>query len=324
MLMGRFARFLRYSPIAACAVCLGWSPTLLNAAADSLSVEINNPPTQLTVSLNKRPMLVYAFGQEQHKPFIKELYTLSGQNVLANAPSDHLHHHGIMYAVEVNGVDFWHESNNTGIQHPAQLISQYAGKGAGGLPEAGFTQLIYWVEPADRHTSSRATALLVEHRRITFTADESNREILVRWDSSFEVGDKANRVRLSGDVYNGLGLRFPRAFDAVAVHRNSEKEPDLSGSRTDVSQARWSSIAFDLPGQPLTLAVFGDPGNAQGHAQFFTMLTPFAYITATQGVDKQPLEYSAGATFHLSYLIAVYEGFKAPGFLDQRAQWQKP
>ncbi|MGD0092245.1 MAG: hypothetical protein ABSE73_20205 [Planctomycetota bacterium] len=54
------------------------------------------------------------------------------------------------------------------------------------------------------------------------------------------------------------------------------------------------------------------------------MLDPFAYLSATQGVDKKPLEYSAGDKFNLSYLLTVHSENKPPEFVRQRYErWAK-
>jgi hypothetical protein len=79
-----------------------------------------------------------------------------------------------------------------------------------------------------------------------------------------------------------------------------------------------------MDGHDVMLAMFGRPDNARGDACFFTMLDPFAYLSATQGLDKKPLEYAAGDKFSLSYLLTVYAENKSPDFLRQRYErWEK-
>ena len=79
-----------------------------------------------------------------------------------------------------------------------------------------------------------------------------------------------------------------------------------------------------MNGHEVMLVMFGRPDNARGDAAFFTMLDPFAYLSATQGLDKQPLEYAAGDKFSLSYLLTVYSENKSPEFIRHRyEQWEK-
>ena len=54
------------------------------------------------------------------------------------------------------------------------------------------------------------------------------------------------------------------------------------------------------------------------------MRTPFAYLAATQALDKEPLVYQAGQTFELNYLVLLYSGEKPATALNERAQlWEE-
>ena len=90
-----------------------------SAAATNPPVTINAKPDrgELEVKYKGGKLLVYAFATNQFKPYVRELYTLRGENVLRDAPPDHLHHHGLMYAVCVNGINFWEERGMPGFQN---------------------------------------------------------------------------------------------------------------------------------------------------------------------------------------------------------------
>ena len=45
-----------------------------------------------------------------------QLYTPAGVAVLRDAPADHLHHHGLMFALGIEGVSFWEERPASGRQ----------------------------------------------------------------------------------------------------------------------------------------------------------------------------------------------------------------
>ena len=69
-------------------------------------LQAQQPPLQVTVDANsiwiqagKSPVLQYRYGDVPFKPYIKELYTPGGLNILLDAPPDHLHHHGLMFAL---------------------------------------------------------------------------------------------------------------------------------------------------------------------------------------------------------------------------------
>ena len=108
------------------------------------------------------------------------------------------------------------------------------------------------------------------------------------------------------------------------MFQNSANQPYTGPNTQNVTPARWTSVSGVMDGREVLLAMFGRPDNSRGDACFFTMLDPFAYLSATQGLDKKPLEYSAGDKFSLSYLLTVYSEHKSTEFLRQRcALWEK-
>ena len=263
---------------------------------------------------------MYAFASNQFKPYVRELYGVNGLNILRDAPADHLHHHGLMYAIRVNGVNFWEEVGQPGHEVAVGLFSHHSRRNRRGLPEASFSHMIHWVphtNPASAGTI--ITPLLMETRTIVVTVDVSNREISVDWRCEFEVG--RSRVTLTGSAYNGLGLRLPQEFDHIAVRQNSENASYSKEANWDVTLAQWSSVSGHVGNRTATATLFGTPSN-RGEARFFSMLNPFAYLSVTQNLEKQAIEYSEGERFSIRYLLAVYAEEKSAEFLNNRyARW---
>ena len=290
-------------------------------------ISIDAKPDQglLEVRYNRRKILVYAFATNQFKPYVRELYTLRGENITRDAPPDHLHHHGLMYAVYVNGVNFWEEKGAPGIERHAELPLKVAAMGPNGMPMATFTELIQWLSPSNQPASDPlAAAVLHERRTLTVTVDEKNQEVALRWDSEFQVGANAGKVSIHGPNYDGLGMRLPESFNHVAKFQSSADQPYTAKDTHDVTTAKWTSVSGKMDGHDVMLAMFGLPTNARGDTAFYTMLDPFAYLSATQALDKQPLEYAAGDKFSLSYLLTVYSANKPREFIQSRYdKWEK-
>lgn len=274
----------------------------------------------ITILYQDRPVLLYAHAPNQYKPYIKALFDLSGYNVLLDAPPDHDHHHGIMYAVMINGINYWHERNDTGFQRSVGIESEQVGIGIGGRPYASFVDTIDWLDPAGRGTSEGEESFLRERRVISVTVDERTKEVAVQWSADFHVGDHAASITLTGDLYNGLGLRLVSDFDGRVSHRNSNQMLDPRQGDPSISKARWSAASISFPQQFSTVAVFGDASNKLGETVFFLMWEPFAYISATQALNVNTLEYQAGAQFRLNYLVAIYPETKSPEFLEERSR----
>ncbi len=275
---------------------------------------------------NGRPLLVYVFATNQFKPYVRELYTLRGENVLRDAPADHLHHHGLMYAIRMNGVNFWEETGAPGIENSVRLVSHKVGKGQGGLPEASFTQLIHWVAFTNRHAAdSAAAALLIENRTLTLTVDEKNEEVALRWDAAFEVGKNVPRLEEFGSQYNGLGMRLPQSLDRTVLFQNSENAPYTGADSRNLIPAKWTSVSGPVDGKEVMLVLFGHPKNDRGDGNFYSLRAPvFAYLSTTQRLDKEPLIYTAGQKYRLRYLLTVYTAGKSREFIERRSEsWRK-
>jgi hypothetical protein len=311
-------------------VLLAWAACQTSAApsAADLRVESSTSPTGWTVSHGGQKVLVYSSAPQKFKPYVQELYTLQGRNVLRDAPFDHLHHHALMYGIRVNGINFWEETPGCGVEKVIETAKPVVGScqlQGQTLPQATLSQTIHWVAPQDAFLPNNApVALLVEHRTLVLTVNPAKQEVALEWRSQFEVGPKTNTVTLTGANYHGLGMRFPQEFDALAVHSLAGTRPDLSNSRQDVSAVPWAAVSFAAPDHPATVVLAGHPSNLRGHATYFSMLTPFAYLSATQALDKEPVVYHAGDKFELKYLVLVYPDAKPSDTLGQRVEaWRK-
>ena len=315
----------RLSPIVAALSLLGLGAADRALGGEMLRVEPADAQVQWTVFRGDKKLLVYRSDPRQFKPYVKELCTIRGDNLLRDAPADHLHHHGLMYAVRVNGLNFWEEVSGSGVEKPVETLAPELDTTPAGLPQATIRQTLHWLAPQDAFLpDSPKWALLIEKRTLVLTVNDSKDEVTLCWKSQFEVGGKTNTVVLAGASYFGLGARFLEELDPIAAHFNSEGRPDLSETRQDVTPHDWCAVLFDRPSAPATFAIFGHPANVRGPAAFFTMKRPFAYLSATQGLEREPLVYHAGDKFQLEYLVALYPAVKSPAFLSARAvDWQK-
>ena len=307
--------------------CAFYLTLVCSAGAADVPISIDSKPDQgvLEVRDKGQKILVYAFATNQFKPYVRELYTLRGENVTRDAPPDHLHHHGLMYAVYVNGVNVWEERGTPGVQRHAELPMKVATMGANGMPTASFTELIQWLSPSNQPASDPAAAAVLHERRIlTVSVDEKSQEVALSWDSQFQVGSNAGKITISGPNYDGLGMRLPESFNHVAKFENSADQPYPGKNTQNVITARWTSVSGQMDGREVMLVMFGCADNARGDTAFYTMLDPFTYLSATQALDKKPLEYAPGDKFSLSYLLTVYPANKTRGFIQGRCErWEK-
>jgi len=297
------------------------TPATVAGASDPLSVE--QPTTyQWVVKSGSQPLCAYTFGPEQIKPYVRELAPLGGENILRDSPFDHKHHHGLMFAIKVNGVNFWEEAAGCGHQKPVGPPTSEIGRSRDGHPQALIRHRFDWVTGADaRLENSEPAALLIEDRSLTVILDESIGEVALHWRSEFKVGRNVPQVELGGANYHGLGIRFRQDLDPLATHWIAGNHPDVAGTKLDVSPGTWGAVTFDVPGKPATVAIFTSPRNPGGETRFFSMKRPFAYLSATAGLDRKPLRFKANDTFTFEYVVAAYPEVKPSDFLSRRGEY---
>jgi hypothetical protein len=75
-----------------------------------------------------------------------------------------------------------------------------------------------------------------------------------------------------------------------------------------LTPVKWCAYAAKADGKPVTVAVFDHPDNPRYPAKMFTMLTPFAYLSATRNEWKEPITIKAGKPLNLRYAVAVWDG----------------
>ena len=301
-----------------------WVCGAVTTAAATMRISQDSAAGQVKVLYHDRPLLVYQYTAHPYKPYVKALFSLQGDNVLLDAPPDHLHHHGLMFAVKVNGTNFWEEARNPGVEKPLgpPKVTTQAGEGA--PAQAELTQTIDWVAQAHRDRADTwPVALLREQRRLVLGVHPEAKEVALLWQSRFTVGPAAPEVRLTGADYHGLGLRLPEAWNHVARHENSEGLPYSAEQKWDVLPARWSKVSCKLGGREVTVVMCNTPRNP-GPSRFFSMLNPFTYLSATQSWSRKPQVYRAGQSFTLQYLVLVYPEAPSRRALEQRyARWVK-
>jgi hypothetical protein len=238
------------------------------------------------------PVMTYRYGGAP-KPYVKELFTPAGVQVLLDSPPDHVHHRGLMFAVAIDGVNFWEESPTAGRQQsqlaqPVPLKQEQRVYGA--------WDRVQWVAPDGRNVADELRILLIEpHAEFT----------LVHWISQLQPSAPAT---LTGNHYFGLGMRFVRAMDERGEFFTPDSTPgEVVRGDEKLYSGRWCAYLSDVDGKPVTVAMFDHPGNPRP-ATWFTMARPFAYLSATLRLHQEPLAVGADRSLQLKYGIAVWDG----------------
>ena len=263
-----------------------------------ISMEVNS----VSVYQGQHDLFCYRYDDVPFKPYVQKLFSPSGINVLRDAPHDHLHHHALMYAVAVDGVNFWEEQTEPGRQLHECFDDMRIDKD-GDKPQAGFTEQIDWINPRSREL------LLKERRTIKICQMDGVKATLLSWQSSLAVPPGKKSMTLTGSHYFGLGMRFLESMDTGGEFLNAAGEAgDIVRGAERLARADWCAYTAEADGKPITIAMFGHPENLRHPTHWFTMTTPFAYLAATLNLHKEPLEVISDKPLVLRYAVAVWDG----------------
>ncbi len=279
-------------------VFLSLSDTALAQESMSIAMEANS----VSVRQGQRSLLCYRYDDVPFKPYAQKLYSPSGINVLRDAPHDHLHHHALMYAVAVDGVNFWEEQTEPGRQLHERFDDMRIDKNGDKL-QAGFTEQIDWINPGSREL------LLKERRTIKVYQMDDVKATLLSWQSSLAVPPGKKSMTLTGSHYFGLGMRFLESMDTGGQFLNAaDKAGEVVRGTERITRADWCAYTAEADNKPVTIAMFGHPENLRHPTYWFTMTAPFAYLAATLNLYREPLVVTSDKPLVLRYAVVVWDG----------------
>lgn len=272
------------------------------------------------VSIHKgsRVVLRYPYRDVPFKPYVQELFTPDGINILRDAPFDHLHHHALMYAIAVDGVNFWEEQKEPGRQQHRSFSDVKIGE-RDNLPYAGFTEQLDWINPRNKE-------LMLKESRTIETCELSNaKAMFLKWQSSFTLPAGKESVTLSGSHYFGLGMRFLTSMDTGGQFRNSAgRTGEVVRGDERITRANWCAFTAEANGKLVTIAMFGHPDNVRDPTYWFTMTKPFAYLSATLNLYREPMKITLQKSLTLRYAVALWDGSVNDNLIEQvYNQWIK-
>ena len=262
-----------------------------------------------------RPVLEYRYGGDLFKPYVVRLLSPSGVNILRDQVADHPHHHGLMFAVGIDGVDFWSEKQTCGRE--ATKFFDTVKDVPGDKTCAVMESQIAWVAPAG------GSPLAIEDRRITVYRREGLGASLLTWQTQFSPAEGKPSIKIAGSHYFGLGMRFIQSMDVADDFSTPSGKAVGEAVRGNerLVRGKWCAYAAEVDGKPVTVAMFDHPQNVRP-AWWFIMAKPFAYMSATLNLHREPLVVEAGKPLMLTYGVAVWDGkVKAEEIEKLYARW---
>jgi len=250
-----------------------------------------------------KKLLTYFYDESQYKPYVKELFTPNGINILLDSPDDHKHHHGLMYAIKVDGVNFWEETPQSGWQIITST-SKINNKTKSNSSANGFVNEILWL------ASDKKKILLTEKKQIRIEPCSQFDSNLLTWICELTLPDSKKSATLTGAHYHGLGMRFIRSMDKEGrFFTADDKQGEIFRGEERLISDRWCAYTANAKnGKRVTVAMFGDPENSGGETIWFTMKVPFAYLSATMKLHESSFKLNRGDKLILQYGVALWDG----------------
>ncbi len=279
------------------AFALSFVPLGVAIAQEPIKVKGTNE----TVSVNSagRPVLEYQLAPKPKKSYVSKLFSPAGVQILRDAPQDHLHHHSLMFAVAVDGVDFWSENETCGIQKPV-ATPDIKSASHDGQSSATIVHRLEWMAP------NGSDVLLIESRTVEVLKNKKPGPPVLVWKCRLSPPPGTKSVTLTGSTYFGLGARFVESMDSDGSFQNADGKTGVED--TNDKQSAWCAYSAKADGRPVTIAIFDCPKNPRHPATWFTMDSNFAYLAATLDLSKRPLVVDADKPLELRYGVVLWDG----------------
>ena len=294
--------------------CVSAEPTPLPADSGKPvpSIASRDRSTVSILDGRGRTVLRYRYAGFPMKPYVVRLHSPGGVQVLRDSPHDHKHHHGLMFALAVDGVDFWGEAGKENGKQMQREIGEVKTAAQNGLRRTEFTQELNWIGPeSDR-------PLLIESRTIGEYRSSDLGATLIEWRGRLQTPPGRESAELTGHHYFGLGMRFVESMDRTGRFFNSDDRlGEIVRGDERLTPVKWCAYAAKVDGKPVTIALFDHPSNLRHPAKMFTMTKKFAYMSATLNVWKKPLALTPDRPLELRYGIAVWDGFTDKKAVEQ-------
>ena len=260
-----------------------------------------------------RVVLAYLMNGSATKPYVSMLAAPSGRNLLADAPSDHIHHHGIWWGHgDVNGVTFYlelPEEDPGEIQH-VEWVSETPHVG-----EHGFVQRLAWRAPSGE--------TLIEEERSLGVSFEREDGYHVYLDSTYTAMDD---LTLGTTKESALPIiRMGDAFNGKSGGVIANSEGRRGESETFGEAARWVDYHAPVPegygGPGLEgLACLDHPSNPDHPNRWFTRA--YGPLSPREGnLFAGEQSVARGERSRFRHAIVVHAGDEADARIEEA--WQE-
>ncbi len=275
---------------------------LFSVSASAAELQMKQESNTVSVFDGNRLVLRYRYADVAKKPYVDQLFTPTGVQILRDSPDDHKHHHALMYALAVDGVNFWeeHEANSGRELH--KTFPEIKATTVNMLGDARLVEELEWIGP------NSEKPLMIERRAIDMFQSDDLDATLIQWRCCLQTPPGKDSAVITGHHYYGLGMRFLVSMDKGGRFFNADDNPGENVNGQRLTPVKWCAYTAKADGRPVTVAIFDHPANLRHPNKMFSMTAPFAYLSATLNAWKEPITLKAGQPLKLCYGVALWDG----------------
>jgi Family of unknown function (DUF6807) len=303
-------------------------------------VDVRPVPAErrVDVTVGGKPFTSYIWPERLAKAVLYPLRSARGTPVTRGFPLDprpgervdHPHHVGLWFNYgDVNGVDFWNNSDSLPKQEQAKMgriVHKAIASKAGGAGKGELVVDADWIMPD-------GSVLMTERTRFLFRADADSRA--VERVTELEARDQA--VKFADNKEGVLGLRVARALEEPAdkpeVFTDASGKPTavpvldntgvnglytssegLTGAKVWGTRGRWVALAGKVEGEDVVLLMLDHPKNpgyptywhARGYGLFAA--NPLGQSVFSNGKETLNFTLAPGATTTFRHRLLILPG----------------
>jgi hypothetical protein len=258
-------------------------------------VEITEENGQLIISIGRQEYTRYQFGPPRWKPYLYPLRAANGLSLLADAPTDHRHHHGLWVGHgRVDDADFWLERHNSGKIVHKTFEEIVTGKDTG-----SFTSVNDW-------TAVSGEVMLKDTRKFTFYESPTDARPF-----DFEILlEPVGRRTVTLYPSNEAGIPHLRVAEGLTVKTggtitNADGKTNERG--TYKQRSPWLDCSGKLGRLACGIAVFDHPENPDFPTPWFTR--DYGPFSPNYGFfQEDPTIIAPKSPLRLRYRIFTHSG----------------
>jgi hypothetical protein len=307
------------------------------ARANRFQLTEDKPGKRVDVTVNGKPFTSYVYPDEVKKPVLYPIRTAKGTIVtrgwpLAPRPGervDHPHHVGMWFNYgDVNGYDFWNNSNDTGdhkgpfgtIRHrsvdkmtsgddKAELEVSSEWQKTDGTPLLLETTRYIFSGEGDTRMIDRITTLTALQEDVLF---KDNKEGLIALRVARELEHPSTQPEIFTDA-SGKATTVPKMSTegVTGLYQSSE---GIKGDKVWGTRAKWVSLNGKIGQEPVTVVIMDNPRNigypAYWHARGYGLFgaNSLGQKAMSNGAEELNYNLPAGKSVTFSHRVMIQSG----------------